>query len=92
MPVFEVILVRMRENTGLNTDSFYAVENFEAVIENLSGEVDLLMISETKIYDRFPKSQCLIKGLNYPFHIDRNIHGGGSYCMSEKTYLLNFYQ
>ena len=78
MPVFEVILVRMRENTGLNTDTFYTVENFEAVIENLSGEVDLLMISETKIYDRF--------------HIDRNIHGGGSYCMSEKTYLLNFYQ
>ena len=56
MPVFEVILVRMRENTGLNTDTFYAVENFEAVVENLSGEVDLLMISETKIYDRFLKA------------------------------------
>ena len=51
---------------------------FKALIQNVAKwEVGLLMISKTKIDDRFPKSQFLIKGLSYPFHIDRSIRGGG---------------
>ena len=34
---------------------------FEALIRNVSGEVDILMISETKTAS-FPRSQFLIKG------------------------------
>ena len=34
---------------------------FEALMQNVSGGVDLLTISETKIDERFPKSQFLIK-------------------------------
>ena len=34
------------------------------------------MLSETKIYDSFPKSQFLIKGFVYPFRIDRSFNGG----------------
>ena len=48
---------------------------FEALRQNLSGEVDLLMISETKIGERFPKSKFLIKDFSDPFLIDRNVHG-----------------
>ena len=33
---------------------------FEALIHNVSGEVDLMMISETKIDESFPKCQFLI--------------------------------
>ena len=50
---------------------------FETLIQNVSGEVDLLMISETKIDESFPKSQFLIKGFSDPFRIDRNVHAGG---------------
>ena len=35
------------------------------------------MISETKIYERFSKSQFLIKDFSDPFHADQNVHGGG---------------
>ena len=38
----------------------------------------LLMISEAKTDKSFPKSQFLIKGFSDPFHIDRNVHGGGT--------------
>ena len=50
---------------------------FEALMQNVSGGVDLLMTSETKIDERFPKSQFLIKGFSDPFRIDRNSHRGG---------------
>ena len=36
---------------------------FETLLQNVSGEVDLLMISEKKIDESFPKSQFLIKKL-----------------------------
>ena len=65
---------------------------FEALIQNVSEEVDLLMISETSIDENFPKSQFLIKGFSDAFRTDRTVHGEVSYCMLEKTYLLNFYQ
>ena len=47
------------------------------LILNVSGEVDLMMISETNIDDSFPLSQCLIKGCSNPFHIDRYTYGRG---------------
>ena len=49
---------------------------FEALMQNVSGGVDLLTISETKIDERFPKSQFLIKCFSDPFRIDRNSHRG----------------
>ena len=35
---------------------------FEALIRNVSGEVDLLMISETKIDESFPKRSVYVGG------------------------------
>ena len=49
---------------------------FEALMQNVSGGVDLLTISETKIDERFPKRQFLIKCFSDPFRIDRNSHRG----------------
>ena len=40
-----------------------------------NSNVDLLMISETKIDNSFPKGQFLSKGFCEPFRIDKNIHG-----------------
>ena len=50
---------------------------FEFLAKYLVSDVDLLMISETKIDNSFSKGQFLIKGFCEPFRIDRNIHGGG---------------
>ena len=35
------------------------------------------MISETKIVESFPTSQFLINGFSSPYHLDRNLNGGG---------------
>ena len=51
--------------------------NFEFLAKDLVSNVDLLMISERKIDNSFPKGQFLIKAFGEPFRIDRNIHGGG---------------
>ena len=47
----------------------------EFLAKDLASNVDLLMISETKIDNSFPKGQFLSKGFCEPFRIDKNIHG-----------------
>ena len=46
---------------------------FEALIQNVSGELDLLMISETKVDESFLKSQVLIKDFSDALGIDRDV-------------------
>ena len=51
----------------------FALLKFESVVKDISSSVDLLMLSETKMDDKFPKGQFLIKGFGGPFRIDRNV-------------------
>ena len=39
--------------------------------------IDILLISETKLNDSFPKGQFCITGFHTPFRKDRNDKGGG---------------
>ena len=41
------------------------------------GKVDILLISESKIDDSFPKSQFSIPGFSIPYRKDRDCAGGG---------------
>ena len=59
----------------LNINSI--INKFEFLAKDLAGNVDLLMISETKTDNSFSKGQFLIKGFCKPFKIDRNTHGRG---------------
>ena len=43
----------------------------------VKDNVDLLMVSETKIDDTFSKEQFNIEGYSRPIRLDRNCHGGG---------------
>ena len=43
----------------------------------VTEEIDILMITETKLDDSFPASQFLIQGFCTPFRLDRNENGGG---------------
>ena len=38
----------------------------------------MLMISETKIDESFPKGNFLIEGFSTPYRLDRDSKGGGS--------------
>ena len=59
----------------LNTHSIR--NKFDYLSDLVKGKVDVLLISETKIDDSYPKSQFLIKGFSDPYRLDRNCLGGG---------------
>ena len=50
---------------------------FEALVHGVRGNVDILMISETKIDYSFSLRQFLIEGFTIPFRLDQNGSGGG---------------
>ena len=50
---------------------------FEPLVSFINNNLDILMISETKIDDTFPDSQFLIKGFSVPCRLDRTAKGGG---------------
>ena len=41
------------------------------------NNIDIFLISETKLDDSFPTAQFLIKGFDAPYRFDRNSKGGG---------------
>ena len=50
---------------------------FELLMHQFKDNIDILMISETKLDECFPTSQFFIKGFSSPHHLDRNCNGGG---------------
>ena len=49
----------------------------DMLTNNVSGNIDILMLSETKIDNSFPTQQFKINGFSNPYRIDRSCHGGG---------------
>ena len=49
---------------------------FDYLIKQITGNIGILMISETKLDSSFPTGQFLINGYSEPFRIDRNSQGG----------------
>ena len=43
----------------------------------ITGNIDVLVVTETKIDDSFPTAQFFIDGYSAPYRLDRNRHGGG---------------
>ena len=50
---------------------------FDCLVQKITGNVDILMVSETKLDNSFPVGQFLIDGYGPPIRLDRDIHGGG---------------
>ena len=50
---------------------------FEALKSIVSGNLDILVITESKLDDSFPKQQFFMEGFSPPFRLDRNANGGG---------------
>ena len=52
-------------------------KKFDNLTEQITGNVDILMISETKLDSSFPEGQFLVPGYNVSYRIDQNCHGEG---------------
>ena len=50
---------------------------FESLINIINNNIDILMISETKLDISFPTGQFHIHGFSEPYRFDRNSSGGG---------------
>ena len=50
---------------------------FEALKFIIDNNIDIFLISETKLYYSFPTAHFLIKGFSAPYRFDRNSKGGG---------------
>ena len=64
---------------------------FELLKEQIQDNIDILMISETKIDASFPIGQFLLNGYSTPFRLDRNADGGGILLYVREDILQNFY-
>ena len=50
---------------------------FEPLVSLIKDNIDLLMVSETKLDDSYPIEQYKIEGYSKPIRLDRNCYGGG---------------
>ena len=50
---------------------------FEQLKTVICGNIDILVVVETKLDDTFPDSQFFIEGYSTPFRLDRNRNRGG---------------
>ena len=50
---------------------------FHSLVQLISNNIDILVISETKLDETFPQNQFLIEGFKEPYRNDRNDKGGG---------------
>ena len=50
---------------------------FEELKMVISGNIDVLILTETKLDETFPSGQFFIEGFSMPFRLDRNSRGGG---------------
>ena len=48
---------------------------FDTLVQQITNNIDILMISETKLDNSFPEGQFLIPGYSSPYRFDRNCRG-----------------
>ena len=62
---------------------------FDNLSQLIRGKIDVLLISETKIDDSFPKGQFLIDGFSAPYRLVLNYQGGGLMLFVREDILSN---
>ena len=60
----------------LNVNSYS--NKYDSLKALIPGNVDIMILRETKLDDSFPTSQFLIEGFQKPFRVDRDKYGGGT--------------
>ena len=60
---------------NLNINSYSGkFDEFKYLIKN---NLDIIVITETKLDDSYPEAQFFIEGFSKPYRLDRNKYGGG---------------
>ena len=49
----------------------------DSLLGQITGNTDILMVSESKLNESFPIGQFIIEGFGVPYRVDRNGNGGG---------------
>ena len=57
---------------------------FDSLADIIKDNINILMISETKVDDTFLDGQFFLDGFGKPFRLDRKRTGGGCYVSHQK--------
>ena len=58
--------------------NIYLISNkFDQLKLNIKNNVNILVITESKLISSFPDSQFIVDGFRQPYRVDRNKHGKG---------------
>ena len=63
---------------------------FDILTNQYTGNVDVMVISETKLDDSFPERQFKISGYSSPFHLDRDQNDGGIMVFAREDITAKF--
>ena len=61
---------------------------FDALKSIISGNIDILLITETRLDKSFPHPQFASRGYKHPFRLDRTADGGGAYDFCQRRYTM----
>ena len=82
---FKILRLKYLQNPIIAQININSIQNkFETLVSLVTSDIDILMISETKIDESFPLSQFMIDVFSMPYRCDRNAHSGGIlvYCIN----------
>ena len=68
----------------LNIDSLR--KKFEALQFIINRNLDIILLSETKLDDSFPSAQLILKNFGIPYRLDRNSNVEDCYFMFARIY------
>ena len=63
----KIIVARLNINPSRN--------KFDSLIDQITGRIDILMVSETKLDESFPIGQFVIEGFGVSYNVDRKDNG-----------------
>ena len=93
--ILKDLRVKNRNRIIIGNLNINSIRNkFDALKTIISGNIDILVITETKLDASFETAQFCIDGYNEPYRLDRNRYGGGILIYIREgipTRLLNFH-
>ena len=73
----KILRLKYAQNPIIAQININSIRNkFELLVPQIASNIDIVIISETKIDESFPTSQLLIDGFSSPYRLDRNSSGG----------------
>ena len=65
-------------------------DKFESVVQQVTGNIDILMVLEMKLENSLPVSQFLIEDYSLPFRLDRDNNGVNIMIFVREDIHVNF--